>query len=609
MATHEIDLGTVKPVLVTVDDSDAQGDFSSYPAYAIGVSFEKFFPQQVFTSASDRTLQAIPLFSLVNIIAVSGKDDDTRYRVTFIAPADSRRVDNLICSMVLTLQDLTLMLMMQGLNLRLAMLFVNSDMHRITPKKLFDMKTAQFAVQLPNSDTIALREIAWTVDKSVSRSYTDPSGNLFANENQGQAIVHYSAMAMALYKTHALGKGSVITLREMIASEAIINDSDEIVQGEHLTVDERMEVLARAELLNILMNAYHHALHSSPNLDSDDDDLGLVAEDVEKSTDDFYEIISASELSDTFTPVLSGLKPGEGGRDIALEVALESWNTPLSESWPDSMLPIRDFLLALDESEQIIFSHLFDINYTDFSCVQNAAAKFGAGRVTTALALVVASLAVKHAQFITAYEEMEDYPFLSELIEWIGDDQARQFQWQFIALQTPYQMYDIEFSKELLNVEQRMSQFSSDGIAVPRHAAGIMLYTGYAVLTGEILEDYSTDTLIQDAEKLAINLPGFKEFLAWFSKYITALRENYSGDEDELRNVVNGTAMQTVQQDMEHLESLVQNVSYIIPFLADLKPLMDGLEIGSEEWADARRHFIHASLYRTGSIVIKRESE
>lgn len=609
MTTHEINLGTVKPVLVTVDDSDAQGDSSSYPAYAIAVSFNTFFPDQVFTSVADRTLQAIPLFSLANIEAVSGQDDDTRYRVAFMAPADSRRTDDLICHMIITLQDITLMLMMQSLNLRLAILFVNSDMHRIAPKKLFNMNQAQFAVQLPNPDTAAFREIAWTVDRSVSRMYSDPSGNLFASSNQGQAIVHFSAMAMALSLTHSLGKGNVKTLKGLIVGEPFIDNSDELVADPELTVDEHMELLSRAELLNILANAYHRAQHSSPNLGSEDDTLGTVSDMIDAGTDAFYEIISASELSDTFTPVIAGLKPGEGGRDIDLEVAMESWNSPLSESWPDSMMHLRDFLLTLDESEQIIFSHLFDIDYSDIVCVKDVIAKFGAGRVTTALALVVSSLAVKHAQFITAYEEMEDYPYLSELIEWIDDETTGSFQWQFFALHKPFQIYDIEFSKELLSIEQRMSHFHDDGIAVPRHAVAIMLYTGYSILTGEILEDYSVESLVTDAEKLEINLPGFKEFLSWFSKFITTLKDTYDGDEDGLRNAVNMVSMHTVQENMEDLDPLIRNVSYIIPFLADIKALNEESDMGSPEWADNRRQFIHGSLYRAASIVIKRESE
>lgn len=609
MENKKLAFGAVELKLITVMEKSDDGSISRYPAFAGAVPLNDIF-SEVPLDADATADHQVPLYKITKI-RPKPNPNDTRVDIEFDIKESFFYAGNATGTMTLKAQELAVMLALQssGVNgVHVPVLFVDKEQHSIYPRKSFTLDMASFALMLPSQIDENHNQVVRGLVGAINDSVMDPAGVIFAQDNNNRALAHLESLARTLALTYSLGKGDVSALREAINAEKMIDDADTFIESADLSQDEKIEILLKTMMFGALMGAYYDALNNAPSAEIPVNTNSVDAPNLQEM-EDFYQIISASELSDTFTRVISDLKPGEGGREISIEAALERWQTPLSVSWPEQMHPIRDFLAEHEDGE--IYDELIDLDFSNTDLVDAALEKFGRGRMTTALAISLAGMAVKHAEFTKVHDDNPDYPFMAEIIEWLDDPSITgNHMWEFLALRIPYASYDISLAKELLMIEQRKYNFSKSGeVANPRHIIAILVFIGKSILTSDNWDTYDFSLLENEAKNFEVNVDGFQKFMDWFPNFLMSLKamqkageEAGMGEDQAIAQAVISGANNEIRQNIENLQELAQNAAFIIPFVSDFIPYKNGFEVGSNEWINSRRQCILESLLLTASV-------
>lgn len=608
MENKKLAFGAVELKLITVMEKSADGSsLSRYPAFAGSVAVNEIF-REIPLNADATADHEVPLFKIIKI-APKSNPNDTRVDIEFEIKESVFYEGAAIGTMTLKTQELAVMLALQSSGasgVHVPVLFVDKEKYSIATRKAFSLDMASFALMLPAQHEDNHNNVVRGLTGAVNASVMDPAGVIFARDNSNRALAHIETLARTLAATHGLGRGDVSIIREMIAAEVVIDTLDEYIENPEITGDEKLEMVLKGNMLSSLVNGYHEALEHAPTVEhnvSIDENTNL------QEVDDFFQIISSSELSDTFTRVISDLKPGEGGREIAIEAALERWDTPLTVSWPEQMHPIRDFIAEHPEGE--VYDELIDLDYSNLKLLDAAIEKFGRGKITTSLAIALAGLAVKHAEFTKVHDNIPNYPFMDELISWIDDPTvSNNHMWEFLALRVPYASYDTKFAKELFMIEQyKYNMAGTNELANPRHIIAVLAFVGKSFLAAGLWNDYDFSKMSEDAKHFEVNVAGFDKFMIWFPEFVSTLinsqkaaMEAGMSDEQAIAHAVIDSANRTVHQNAENMEQLAQNVSFIIPFLADLIPYKSNFEVGTDEWIGARRACILEALIHSASV-------
>lgn len=609
MEKKKLAFGAVELKLITVMEKSDNGTVSRYPAFAGSVPLNDIFSEVPLDSDATADHQ-VPLYKITKI-RPKMNPNDTRVDIEFEIKESFFYADSAIGTMTLKAQELAVMLALQSSGthgVQVPVLFVDKEKHSIYPRKSFTLDMASFALMLPSQIDDNHNQVVRGMMGAVNASVMDPAGIIFAQDNNNRALMHLESLARALGLTHGLGNGDVSAIQEALRNEETIDKADELLDSDAIPQNEKLEIVLKTLLFPSLMNAYQEALDNAPEAE-----IPINTKDVDtpnlQELEDFYQIISASELSDTFTRVISDLKPGEGGKEIALEAALEKWDTPLIMSWPESMHPIRDFLAEHEDAD--LYEELIDLDFRDLDLVDAALEKFGRGKMTTALALAVAGMAVKHAEFTQVNEDNPNYPFMDELIQWLDDPNVTgNHMWEFLALRVPFASYDTKLAKELLLIEQKKYKMVESGeIANPRHLIAILVFIGQSVLASDNWNTYDFSKMSEDAKNFEVNVEGFKKFMDWFPAFIMGLQATQKAamdagmvEEQAIAHAVIDGANNAVRQNFDNMEELAQNTAFIIPFVADFIPFKNNFEVGSDNWANSRRACILESLMLAASV-------
>lgn len=607
MEKKKLAFGAVELKLITVMEQSEDGSLSRYPAFAGAVPLNEIF-REIPLNADATADHEVPLYKITKI-QPKPNPNDTRVDVEFEIKESVFYEGAAIGTMTLKAQELAVMLALQSSGIQgvhVPVLFVDKARYSLSSRKAFSLDMASFALMLPHQQEENHNDVVRGLTGAVNTSVMDPAGIIFARDNSNRALAQIETLARTLATTHGLGRGDISILRETIAAEEIIDSLDEYMENPDISGDDKLEMILKGSMLSALMNAYHEALENAPVVENNvtiNDTTNL------QEVDDFFQIISSSELSDTFTRVISDLKPGEGGKEIAIEAALDRWDTPLTTSWPESMHPIRNFIAEHPEGE--VYDELIDIDYSNLELVDAAIEKFGRGKITTSLAIAVAGMAVKHAEFTRVYNDIPNYPFMDELIQWIDDPNiSNNHMWEFLSLRIPYASYDIKFAKELFMIEQyKYNMAGTNELANPRHIIAVLAFVGKSFLAAGLWNNYDFSKMFEDAKNFEVNVEGFDKFMVWFPEFVNTLLQSQSAaiqagmsEEQAIAHAVIDSANRAVHQNAENMDLLAQNVAFIIPFLSDLIPFKNGFEVGSAEWIMARRACILEALIHSASV-------
>lgn len=609
MENKKLAFGAVELKLITVMEKSDDGTVSRYPAFAGAVPLNDIFAE-IPLDADATADHEVPLYKITKI-RPKPNPNDTRVDIEFEIKESFFYAGSAVGTMTVKAQELAVMLALQSSGahgVHVPVLFVDKEKHSIYPRKTFTLDMASFALMLPSQIDENHNDVVRGLRGAVNTSVMDPAGIIFAQDNNNRALAHLESLSRSLALTHGLGKGEVSVLIDSIRYENAIDNAEELIESDAIPQDEKMEILLKTMIFPSLMNAYQEAIDNAPVAEIPVNTHSTDSPNLQEM-EDFYQIISASELSDTFTRVISDLKPGEGGKEIAIEAALEKWQTPLTVSWPESMHPIRDYIAEHADGE--IYDELIDIDFSDTDLVDAALEKFGRGKMTTALAIAVAGMAVKHAEFTQVHDDNPRHPFMDELIQWLDDPNITgNHMWEFLALRVPFASYDIKLAKELLLIEQNKYNLAGVGeIANPRHLIAILVFIGQSILASDNWNTYDFSKMAEDAKKFEVNVDGFKKFLEWFPGFIMGLKavqkaamEAGMVEEQAIAHAVIDGANGAVRQNFDNMEELAQNTAFIIPFISDFVPYKNNFEVGSDEWSLSRRACILESLMLTASV-------
>lgn len=596
----DIFLKDAKVSLITIMPSEPDSTLRK-PAIGIFTSLnETTIP--TLDSDSESSSSILPAFVIYDIKPVSQKLNDTRVRLFFHAP-NAMTSEVTQYSFVTEVHYVALSMSLGALNEPaggLPFYFINADKYKPTPKATMGVEQFAFALIFPPKETDEGEEFMEKLSGLVSEDYAKPLAPVawdeIQQENEANPLVR-SAQSKLMMMLLGLARGEVSPLMELISMEEDIdifasdNEDDDIDEASMV----RMEMLSIC--VQIAQNAYQRITNLNPELQTAAKNVDNVsAVDYNPQIDiAFAKITSDPSVEGIFNEVKisDGKTPGE----IAREKNIAEWNKPFSDTWPEVLTPLAEYIDTLDHAD--VYRELVDIDFSDKDLVDEKIDDYGLGKIFTSICISIVSYSLKKGYLMRSNYDATLPPaiLLNDWTNIFEDD----FVWELPALTADLASYNFKNAVDVFMMYYEPAHQVDKAVYLWEAVHDI----GHHITSSSEWSGYTAEKFAEEFDALNINTQEFADFKSWILRYFRKIKEiqtayeqqqQDSDDEGHESGCVVATAMSEFIVEELDIEKMAETVAMTFPVLADLVALRKDLEPTSDAWAIVRASYIYSLL-------------
>lgn len=604
------------------------------------------------------TGNSLSVFMIDDIAPASSKDFDGRVKVFFYAPSRQNSKHIVEYNFVVPVQYLATAMALSALNEPVGgmpIAFFDSEKIKANDKVTMETQNVAFFLGFPMKESQEGFEISEKLEALISKNFTtalapipwdmvastggdDPSSNL--NTAQGIMFNHLIALA----------RGDIGALMEIMAMEKYLEDSHgdfEDLDGDFDADDDNPLDDAAEQLANEIEDAaFFNEVQDDEDFDDEDydddnseDEANAFAEQVEQAKYTIYplcltiastmldrirgynprikgvamhnpEVIASgdyepqvdlmfNDITSSLEDVFKGETFGEETpEDVRRREDISYWDLSIEESCP-SMIPLFEYIDTLPDKD--IYRELLNANFTDEHEVAQMLALHGIGKSFTAMAVIIASYALKKGKLLSRYLNNEVVPAPEILSSWIGVSDTN-FVWELPSLAHSLARYDTANAVDVLSMHYK-----------PMNEMGNAVYLWNSIyFIVEMFEEsvfwanMSKEEFRVRLNKLEDKTAEFQKFKSWLQSFFDVIKNDDHTADPEKQNETHQAVHEFFGSE-EDVTVLANHVAKAFIAFVDIITMDTGLTPDDAEW-NARRivtlnHMLTGVAEHTGGRV------
>lgn len=597
-ALVEIFLKDAKVSMITI--MGPKGDFSlRKPAIGVFASLDEL-TLPVMEKGSEKEVAA---FVITDIRPASNKQHDARVKVYFEAPNGE---DKAVTQYGFTteIHYLAVAMALGALSAPaggLPIYFIDSNKYKMNSKFLATPDQIEFAVILPPKETEEGEDMSDKMAAMIHSDYAVPLAPVpwdqVVDSDEPSPLVRASQSKLLMLLL-GLARGEVSPLIELMSYE----DQIDMFEDDEEDDDEEMDdaALIKMEILSLCVKIAQHAYGRITTLNPE---LQTAAKGIDSvDTVDynpqvdlvFSKLVNDPEVMGIFKDVKIAAKD-KSEQEILREENIKTWNEPFSESWPEPMKPIADYIDTLEHSD--IYHELVDIDFSDVELLAEKIDDYGLGKIFTSICISISSYALKKGTTVLNSSSVT-VPAPLLLNAWTNTFEDGYI-WELPALTESLTNYSFKNAVDVLT----MYYEPAHDIEKAFYLWSVVHALGHHITASDDWDGYTPEKLAHDLDNLEINTQEFLDFKSWILRYFRKIKEieteaNSFGGADEHESdacAVSEAMHDFIDPDM-NLEKMAEVVAMAFPVFADILALREGLEPGEEGWEANRKTYIYEML-------------
>lgn len=594
----EIFLKDAKVSLITT--MAGNGDFSlRKPAIGVFASLdESVLPS---TGKTPENPDVLPAFMISDIKPASNKIHDARVKVYFEAPHGENN-EPTEYYFITEIHYLALAMSLGALQAPaggLPIYFIDSNKFKMNPKFSMGIEQLEFAVILPPKEYDQAEELSEKMAAMIHADYAVPLAPVpwdqVSESDEPNPLVR-AAQSKLFMILLGLARGESATLIELMNLENEIDifdaeEEDDDIDDESLI---KMEILSLC--VKIAQDAYRRISSLNPELQTAAKGIDSVSTiDYNPQVDlVFTKLVNDPEVMGIFKDVKIASKD-KSEQEILREENIKTWNLPFSESWPEPMQSIEDYLDTLEDAD--IYRELIDFDFSNAEELAEKTDEYGLGKIFTSLCISISSYALKKGMTVRQSADVT-VPAALLLSSWTNifeDD----YVWEIPALTDSLVNYSFNNAVDVLT----MYYEPAHDIEKAFYLWSVVHYLGHHITNSDDWDAYTPEKLAKDLDALEINTQEFVDFKSWILRYFRKIKEieteanSFGGaDEHESDACAVAEAMHEFIEPEMNIEKMAEVVAMAFPVFADILATRAGLEPGNEDWNLSRTTYIYELL-------------
>lgn len=591
----EIFLKDAKVSLITI--MGPKGDFSlRKPAIGVFASLDESTLPVMDAGGSN----SATAFIISDVRPASSKMHDARVKVYFEAPHGEEEPAQY--GFTTEIHYLALAMALGAVNSPaggLPIYFIDSNKYKMNAKFSITPDQIEFAVILPPKETEEGEELSEKLAAMIHSDYAVPLAPVpwdqVVDSDEPSPLVR-AAQSKLLMLLLGLARGEISPLIELMSYEDAIDLFDAEEEDDDTDEKEliRMEILALC--VKIAQHAYGRITTLNPELQTAAKGIDSVDTiDYNPQVDlVFSKLVSDPEVMGIFKDVKIAAKD-KSEQEILREQNIKTWNAPFSESWPEQMKPIEDYLNTLEHGD--IYHELVDLDFSDLEALEEKKDDYGLGKIFTSICIAISSYALKKGVTVLNSSSVT-VPAPLLLSAWTNTFEDG-YVWELPALTDSLTNYSFKNAVDVLT----MYYEPAHDIEKAFYLWSVIHALGHHITASDDWNDYTPEMLAHDLDNLEINTQEFIDFKSWILRYFRKIKEieteaNSFGGADEHESdacAVSEAMHEFIDPDMD-LEKMAEVVAMAFPVFADILALRAGLEPGEESWELSRKTYIYEML-------------